>query len=307
MSIFRKIAPNRTFIGSVLFYLILVNFIIFACQSAGLMREHRLLGGMVELMQFGSLAREDLVNRYEYWRLLTYMFVHDVPLPVHVGLNMLMVFVCGRVVQILVDGWAVLKIYLLGGLLGGVAHILVFPDPIAGASAAAYALLVALGMLIPERRVFVLLGLILPVRMRIKFLVWGMILVTVAFFFIDLIAGQGAEIPMISGIGHLAHLGGALGGYLYCKWAKIGQPLSKFDLQVQRAAAEARANAPQWSAHPSPFQPNSDAHVPSPEFEAFKMTEIDPIMDKIVREGFLSLSQAERDTLKLGLQRMSRT
>ena len=37
------------------------------------------------------------------------------------------------------------------------------------------------------------------------------------------------------------------------------------------------------------------------------MTEVDPVLDKIAREGFLSLTQEERAILKRGMRLMSRT
>ena len=39
----------------------------------------------------------------------------------------------------------------------------------------------------------------------------------------------------------------------------------------------------------------------------FLMTEVDPVLDKVAREGFLSLTDEERATLQRGLRHMSRT
>ncbi len=297
---------NRPFLGSALGYLIMINIVIFLFQSAGFLQEHRLYEGRIETMQFGSLARSDLTADHQWWRLFSYMFVHAVPVPLHVGLNMLMVFVCGRVVQSFLGGRALVQIYILGGLLGGIAHVLVFPDPIVGASAAAYALLVALGMLIPERRVFVLLGLILPVRMRVKYLVAGMVAVTVIFFFIDVIAGPDADIAMITNVGHLAHLGGALAGYLYCKARGVGRSLTRADLQAQRHAASSGDSTVLLRPPPGGF--NAGMISPAdPELDEFQMTDLDPILEKVAREGFLSLSEEESELLRRGNRLMSRT
>lgn len=306
MSAAPSIPKHRPFLGSALGYLITINIGIFLLQSAGFLQEYRLYDGRFETMQFGSLARSDLTEDHQWWRLFSYMFVHAVPVPLHVGLNMLMVYVCGRVVQAHMGGRALVHLYILGGLLGGIAHVIVFPDPVVGASAAAYALLVALGMLIPERKVFVLLGLILPVRMRVKYLVIGMVAVTVVFFFIDLIAGPDANIAMITNVGHLAHLGGALAGYLYCKAIGVGRSLTYADLQAQRRAGEgvAQARAPQPPA--GGFNAGLIT-TGDPELAGFSMTDIDPLLDKIAREGFLSLSDEEMELLKRGQRLMSRT
>ena len=297
-------SSRRPFFASALGCLISINVVIFLFQSAGFLHEHRVFDGKVETMQFGSLARSDLTDSFEWWRIITYMFVHAIPAPLHVGLNMLMVFVCGRVVQAALGGRALVQIYLLGGIAGALAHVILFPDPVVGASAAAFALLVALGMIIPEQKVFVLLGLVLPVRMRVKYLVVGMVGVTAIFFFIDLIAGPEADIPMITGVGHLAPLGGALAGYVYCRVTGVNRTLTLADLQAQRRASEAGLPIP---ASPSTGY-NGGTIIPADrELDDFRMTEIDPILDKIVREGFLSLTPEERATLQRGIRMMSRT
>ena len=300
----RQYHPPRPFFSSALGYLITINVVIFVFQTSGFLWEHRTFEDQVKLVQFGSLARADLTDSFEWWRMFSYMFVHDVPSPLHVGLNMLMIFICGRVVQVVLGGRGLVHIYLLGGLGGAIGHVAVFPDPVIGASASAYALLIAMGMIVPEQRVFVLLGLVIPVRIRVKYLVVGMVAVTVAFFVIDLLAPPGAEIPMISNIGHLAHLGGAFAGYVYCRVAGVGRSLTLADLQVQRRRAEAGLPA---GSFPGSDQTFASAVPEPPDLAAFHMTEIDPILDKIAREGFLSLTEDERETLQRGMRLMSRT
>jgi membrane associated rhomboid family serine protease len=282
----------------------MANVIVYILQTAGFLWEYRALGGGVELMQFGSLARSDLAAPSGWWRLLTYMFVHDVPSPLHVGLNMLMLYICGRIVQAVLGGRALVMIYLLGGLLGGIAHAVVFPNPLIGASASAYALFVAVGMLVPEQRVFVLLGLIFPIRMRVKYLVLGTVVATVVFFVVDLVAGPEADIPMISNIAHLAHLGGALGGFIYCRAVGVDRSLTLSDLREQRHQVEAGMLLRE---PPMAGLDGRMGAIPMAGGDQFSMTEVDPILDKIAREGFLSLSDAERDTLQRGMNLMSRT
>ena len=283
----------------------MANVIVYLLQTAGFLWEYRALGGGVELMQFGSLARSDLATPTEWWRLLTYMFVHDVPSPLHVGLNMLMLYICGRIVQAILGGRALVMIYLLGGVVGGLVHVAVFPNPLVGASASAYALFVAVGMLVPERRVFVLLGLIFPIRMRVKYLVIGTVVATVVFFVVDLIAGPEANIPMISNIAHLAHLGGAITGFVYCKAAGVRKSPTLAELQAQRHQAELGMPL----REPSVVVDTGERRVPSAARAAgdFSMVEVDPILDKIAREGFLSLSDAERETLQRGMNLMAQT
>lgn len=295
--------PSR-FPANALGFLILVNVVVYALQITGHLLEYRAWGDSVKLMQFGSLAREDLVERNEWWRLFTYMIVHDIKLPWHIGLNLLMVFFCGWVVQDRLGGTRLIALYVLGGLAGGLAHVLVFTEPVIGASASAYALLVTVGMLMAGQRVTARPGFLLRWRIRVKYLVRGVLIVTVVSFFVDLIAGPEANIPMISNVGHLAHLGGALAGYLFCRVTKVGRVLTLADLQAQRAAREA--------GHPPPPVPpggfNSGSILSaSCEPTHLSLTDLDPILDKIASEGFQGLTDEEREILQRGFRLMSRT
>ena len=139
--------PKKSYFpANALGFLVLLSIVIYSLQITGHLLEYRQWGDRVKLMQFGSLAREDLVERFEVWRLFTYMVVHDIKLPWHIGLNLLMVFFCGWVVQNRLGGMRLIAIYVFGGLLGGLAHVLVFGEPVIGASASAYALLVTVAV-----------------------------------------------------------------------------------------------------------------------------------------------------------------
>ncbi len=299
------VPPKKSYFpANALGFLVLLNIVIYSLQVTGHLLEYRQWGDRVKLMQFGSLAREDLVERYEFWRLFTYMVVHDIKLPWHIGLNLLMVFFCGWVVQNRLGGVCLIAIYVLGGLLGGLAHVLLFGEPLIGASASAYALLVAVGVLMAKQRVKARPGFLFRWRIRVKYLVRGVLIVTVISFFIDLIAGPEADIPMISNVGHLAHLGGALAGYLFCAYFRVGRELTLADLQAQRAARESGVALPP----PPPGGFNGGSMLTSScEPTPLSMTDLDPILDKIAIEGFQNLSDEERDTLQRSFRLMSRT
>ena len=88
----------------------------------------------------------------EWWRVFTAAFLHIGP--VHLALNMLALLVFGSELERQIGRWRYLALYLLSAL-GGAAAIQLLGDPrvpVAGASAAIYGLLGALGVLMLASR-----------------------------------------------------------------------------------------------------------------------------------------------------------
>ncbi len=80
---------------------------------------------------------------FEPWRLLTTMFLHGSIL--HIGLNMLALWMIGRILEPLIGRWRLLALYLISGLGGSVACALLVPTtPVIGASGAIFGLFGAL-------------------------------------------------------------------------------------------------------------------------------------------------------------------
>jgi membrane associated rhomboid family serine protease len=84
----------------------------------------------------------------EYWRIFTSMFVHFSL--IHLGLNMLSLFMIGRVVEVIYGRWRYLVIYLGAGIVGGVASYFYYFSNLdvvsAGASGAIFGVFGALGV-----------------------------------------------------------------------------------------------------------------------------------------------------------------
>ena len=96
------------------------------------------------VQQWGQVGL--LVEAGEYWRIFTAMFVHFSIL--HIGLNMLSLFLIGRTVEVLYGKWRYLAIYLLSGILGGIITLFFTPLNVisAGASGAIFGVFGALGI-----------------------------------------------------------------------------------------------------------------------------------------------------------------
>lgn len=85
----------------------------------------------------------DLTGAFQPWRLLTAAFVHTSFW--HVGLNMLSLWMIGRILEPLLGRWRFLALYLLGALGGSVGVALLAPSSfVVGASGAIFGLFGAL-------------------------------------------------------------------------------------------------------------------------------------------------------------------
>ncbi len=95
------------------------------------------------LQFFAPTLYPELTGRFEPWRLLTAALVHGSLL--HVGLNMLALWMIGRSLEPLLGRWRFLSLYVLSALGGSVAvALLSFLTPVVGASGAIFGLFGAL-------------------------------------------------------------------------------------------------------------------------------------------------------------------
>ncbi|MDE2804795.1 MAG: rhomboid family intramembrane serine protease [Gemmatimonadota bacterium] len=135
------------------------------------------------------------------WGMVTYMFVHAGLW--HLLMNLLFVFFFGPPLE---ERWGsdmFIKFYLVCGL-GGVLLSFAFSGAtIVGASAACYGLMLAFALAWPEQPVYI----------------WGMFPVRVKWLVAFLVALSFASAigPSRDGVAHLAHLGGAVAGFLLVK------------------------------------------------------------------------------------------
>jgi hypothetical protein len=155
--------------------------------------------------------------------------------------------------------------------------------PILGASAAVLACVIAFATLFPDREITLLVFFILPVTLKAKY----MALLAIAFDIFPLLAG--ADV----GVAHLAHLGGMLVGYLYIKQLGYGMT-PRWLLALQRAGA---ALTP-LIAGLKPQRRNLSPDDSRSERDEYMHEVVDPILDKIAREGMQSLTRREQQILE---------
>jgi membrane associated rhomboid family serine protease len=143
-----------------------------------------------EHLRFASLYLYPGLSVYPFepWRLLTVLFVHGGL--VHVGLNMLALWMLGQILEPMLGRSRFLALYLISGLGGSVAAACLAPlTPVVGASGAIFGLMAAL----------------LIIGRHIGANVTGILVVLGINFFFGVFVG---------GISWQAHLGGVIAGAL---------------------------------------------------------------------------------------------
>ncbi len=154
------------------------------------------------------------------WGILTYMFVHESFW--HILWNVLGLYWFGQIVQDTIGKSKIIPIYLMGGIAGGLLYMLAFNTlPVFstltstafcfGASAAVMAIVLSAATIAPNYEL--LLFLIGPVKIK-----W----IALAYIILDLINIQHGNPG-----GHIAHLGGALFGFIYIRQLQRGTDLGK--------------------------------------------------------------------------------
>jgi membrane associated rhomboid family serine protease len=150
------------------------------------------------------------------WQVLSYAFLHGGLL--HLFFNMLGLWMFGSELERLWGERRYLQ-FLLAGVLAAAATQLAITAfahssvPTVGASGGLYALLLAFGMLFPNRMIMPLFPPI-PMKARTFVIVFG------ALEFALGLSGR-------SGVAHFAHLGGMVGGFLMIRYWRGQSPFSR--------------------------------------------------------------------------------
>ncbi|NOY59478.1 MAG: rhomboid family intramembrane serine protease [Calditrichaeota bacterium] len=235
-------------------------------------------------MKYFALRPDQVTHHLAFWQLGTYLFLHSQTSIFHILFNMFTLWMFGGEVERVLGSKKFLRFYLMCGVGAGMFYILFnwnSPVFVIGASGAIFGVLVAFAVFFPERVITLLLFFVLPVHLKAKHLV-------AIFIAISLFSSiQGHLFGVSGGVAHLAHLGGALIGYLllrgdsvfakFLREIRFRQEKKKF-MQKQREQDDIRQ----------------------------KRAEIDRILDRINEVGFDKISNKEKDFLKKASEFLSR-
>lgn len=247
-----------------------VRGLIIACSLVFLVQALFQSSGPAMERMFG-LVPADLFGRWYVWQPLTYQFLHGSPL--HLLFNMFALYLFGGDIE---NRWgtpAFLRYFLVCGVGAGLAQWLVGMNstiPVIGASGSIFGILLAFGMMFPDRQI--LLWFVIPIQARYLVILFGVF---------ELI---GAASGPADGVARFAHLGGLVTGFLYLKSETLLWPLRK-----QWGAIRKGREAVQRKAAVSRQQGRQAA--------------IDAILEKIQRDGMGTLTEREKQTLREAAER----
>lgn len=254
----------------------------------------------IGLQQWFVLPSEPLEILKQPWGFITYAFLHGDFF--HILFNMIFLYVFSRYVLNLFNEKRLLTIYFLGAIAGGLLFVLaynLFPvltnktGYLLGASAAVNAIIVFIATYTPNS----------PIRI----LFFNLKLWHIAAFVVlrDLLT---LNVSDNTG-GLIAHLGGALFGYIYAQQLAKGNDIggwweslidnvvsyfSKSKVPVGRSFSTKRSKM--RTVHKK-AKSNTTLSNTSRFIKSEKQQKIDAILDKIGKSGYDSLTKAEKDFL----------
>ncbi|MFQ6604748.1 MAG: rhomboid family intramembrane serine protease [Fidelibacterota bacterium] len=208
------------------------------------------------------------------WQPITYMFIHgDIW---HIGINMLVLWMFGSELEMIWGKIQFLRYYFVCGIGSGLVWtVFNIGGPYAvliGASGAIYGILMAYGMLFPNRIVY--LYFLIPIRVK-----WLVLILGAAAFV--------SSFNSVSSISHMTHLSGMIIGYIYLKK----------DFHLTRLGIKARQKIVEYKTL---RQEKRIQHIRTVQ------KEMNRYLDKINEVGFENLTDQEKQRLKEASKRLSR-
>jgi len=212
------------------------------------------------IREFFALSEVGLHNAYG-WQFFTAMFLHQSPW--HLLGNTIVLYLLGRDVESIVGQRHFLLLYLCGTAAGELGHLFLMPPAtvLFGASGGVAAILMAYATILPE------MELASALRLKAKHLAGGVVVLGIALLIFD----------CHGGVSQSEFLGGCAAGWLYAHLLGFGRPSV-----VQRKLNQGKANAERYQ------------HMTAEQFIA---EAVDPLLEKISRDGLGSLTRKERRIL----------
>lgn len=272
-SLFKDLYYKAFQSGNPIFLLMGINILVF------------LLINLISIVEFLSTGGSPFADRMtiilsvpstlseipsRFWTIITYMFVQREFF--HILFNMLWLFWMGQIFMDFLNKRQFFFTYVAGGILGALTYLIAYntipvfsnvSSYLLGSSASVMAIVVATATLVPDYT----LRLMLFGVVKLKYL-------AIAYFVLDII-GMGGGNPG----GSIAHIGGAVAGFLFIKQLQSGRDLSNF-LKRKPKLKVVKNNS------------GSSKHKSEPDQET-----IDSILDKISKSGYDSLTKTEKEQL----------
>jgi membrane associated rhomboid family serine protease len=246
-------------------------------------------------------------GNFYIWQLITYQFIHGGVW--HLFFNLFALWMFGVELESIWGSRKFLTFYLLSGIGAGLFQLFVAPlfsepSPTIGASGAIFGVLAAYGFTFPDRPVF-MFPIFIPIPAK---------------FFVILYAGLAFLLGITGSAGnvaHIAHLGGAVTGFLLLKLGdKIGiyrlvnrltggsayHPYETYGGEYFVRKPRYRQREP-FIEEPPYYEIYDEPSKKQPKsyftFEGEEITQeiVDRILDKIAERGYQSLTEKEKRIL----------
>jgi membrane associated rhomboid family serine protease len=256
---------------------------------------------LMQNLTFGGIPADNILLRwfalmplgsgyFEVWQLITYQFMHGGFF--HILINMFILWMFGIEIENLWGSKKFLIFYLTAGVVGGLFQILLSPiligglsGPTIGASGAIMGVMVVFGILFPNRLIY--LYFLIPVKVK--------------YFIIVLVLIEIFAVNSGGNIAHLAHVGGALTGFVYMLWDRNASFKNIFRSTSNYGGGNISNTLKNIS---NPFKRKEknveDAQyyeVKDKDEENISQEEIDKILDKISQSGYQNLTEKEKKIL----------
>ncbi len=189
--------------------------------------------GGLNLNEILGLVPKFVKEDHWYWQFVTYIFMHGHPL--HILLNMLILWYFGSEIEMRLGKWQFLQYFLICGIGAGLFNYgvnVLFTDPsllvhpIIGASGAIFGVLAAYGIFFGDR--YFLVFFLFPMKAK---------------YFVLVMAGielvMGVETNSQDNVAHFAHIGGMFVGasYIFLRYMRpggFGGPGKKRDYEREK-------------------------------------------------------------------------
>lgn len=217
-----------------------------------------------------SLIPLQITRNLQIWRLFTYLFLHGSFF--HIFFNLFTLWAFGKELEISWGTKDFLIYYFLCGLGAGLFNILFEPFsqiPIIGASGAIYGILLGFGMAFPDSIIY--LYAILPLRAKHFLILIGAI---------EFLTGLDGRTTLAS----LAHLGGMLTGFLYLRHFRFRNFISSLFKKLPSLIIHKEKIIPRAA----PYKKGEDL-----------THQVDKILDKVLHHGPGSLTDKEREIMRI--------
>ena len=278
MTFWDNIRYKITASQSKLFLLICINIVVFLVINvpgtieSWFNRTDYIAAYANEYLSLPSNLHQLLIR---FWTPFTYMFMHAGVF--HILFNMLWLYWFGQIFEEFLGKKRTIGLYLLGGLAGGILFVIAFNllplfsyvkqvSHVVGASASVMAIVVAAATIAPNYTINLML--IGPVKIK-----W------IALFYVavDFLSTTGPNAG-----GQIAHLGGALIGFIYVKQLQRGNDWIAGIVNIFKPKPKLKVVSTNRDKNPA-LKPRQE--------------EIDAILDKISQNGYDSLNKHEKEIL----------